>query len=236
MTACFGGPAPSAEQAARRDLFVRASQIPESFIGTDLFFASIGMGEVVHRRNGGRHPWGNEGVTYDSPLLTPAERDAVNAGIHRAREDAEAVLYMRHWYEPRGRTRSKVLTIHALDDGLVLPENEVKYQQAFERAGTADRLVQLYTSTGGHCGFISVLLPAIQALTAWVENGVKPSSAAMMASCPGCDLTDRTPGPWGLKVVERPQATVRLRDLACSGLPGDCPTASTCWLDRHYCR
>lgn len=236
VTACFGGDAPSPDQAARRDLFVRASQIPDSFVGTDLFFASIGMGEVVHRRNGGRHPWGNEGVAYDSPLLAADERAAINAGVHRVREDPEAVSYMRHWYEPRGRTRSKVLTIHALDDGLVLPENEVKYRQAFERAGTTDRLVQLYTDTGGHCGFISVLLPAIQALTAWVEDGITPSTAGMMAACPTCDLTERTPGPWGLKVVERPQASVRLRDLACSGLAGDCPTGSACWLDRHHCR
>ena len=122
VTACFGdlrpgGPA-SPEQSARRSLFVRASQISESFITTDMFFATIGMAEVVHRRTGGRHPWGNIGVVYAPPRLDAAEQAALDAGVYRAREDAAAVRYMRRFYEPRGRTRSKVITVHALGDVL----------------------------------------------------------------------------------------------------------------------
>ncbi len=239
LTACFGdlspGSMPSADQAARKDLFLRASQLRQSFLATDLFFASIGMAEVVHRRTGGRHPWGNMGVDYASPLLTPAEQAAVNAGVHRAAADAAAVRFMRRFYEPRGRTRSKVLTVHALDDGLVLPENEDKYREAFVAAGTADQLVQLFTPTGGHCLFLSAWTPALRALTAWVEAGTKPTSASVSPTCGSC-LTDQTPGPWGLKVVERRAKGAPVRSLVCGGEPGDCPAGSMCVLARHQCR
>jgi pimeloyl-ACP methyl ester carboxylesterase len=240
-TACFGSldgtPPPTPEQAARKDRFLRTTQIPESFIASDLFFASIGMAEVVHRRTRGRHPWGNADVTYAPPTLSEAERAELNASIVRVREDKAAVTYMRRWYEPRGETDAKVLTIHALDDGLVIPENETKYRQAFETAGRADQLVQLTTTQGGHCGFVSELFPAITALADWVERGVKPSTAALMTACPepACHFTDVEPGPWGLRIVEREQRGAPLDSLVCTGLDGDCPAGATCAVADGYC-
>ena len=239
LIACFGdlnpGGAPSAEQAVRKDLFLRATQLRESFLATDMFFATIGMAEVVHRRTHGHHPWGNIGVDYASPRLTPAEQTALNAGIPRVAADADAVRYMRRFYEPRGRTRSKVITVHALDDGLVLPENEDKYREAFEAAGATDRLVQLFTQTGGHCLFLAAWTPALRALTAWVEEGRKPSTASVSPTCGNC-LTDQTPGPWGLKVVERRAKGAPVRTLVCSAEPGDCPAGATCVEAQHHCR
>src|SRR2546428_4715417 len=98
VTACFGdldpSGAPSPEQAARKDLFLRATQVPASFVTTDMFFTTLGMAEVVHRRTHGRHPWGNVGVDYAPPLLTSADRTALNAVVHRAAADADAVRYM----------------------------------------------------------------------------------------------------------------------------------------------
>src|SRR5204863_4653626 len=143
-------------------------------------------------------------------------------GVHRSAEDAPGVVYMRRFYEPNGRTASKVITVHALDDGLVIPENEDKYHEAFEAAGTSDRLVQLFTSYGGHCGFITEILPALNALTAWVEEGRKPSMESVSASCPACRFTDERPEPWGLKVVERRQNGAPVPLLVCAGEPGDC--------------
>ena len=239
LTACMGdfsGTVPPApEQLARRDFFTRASQIPESFILTDMFFGSIGIAEVFHRRTNGKHPWGNTGVEYNSPLLSADERAALNAGIRRVTEDAAAVRYMRRYYEPTGRTRSKVLTVHAHDDGLVLVENEDKYRQAFEAANNTDRLVQLYTSYGGHCGFIAEIFPAFSAITAWVERDEKPSLASVRTLCPGCKFTDQQPGPWGLKVAERAQRGAPVGKLVCAGEPNDCPPGSTCGA-KHRCK
>jgi len=239
VAACFGGGAgagtPTVEQTTRQDLFARASQIPASFITTDMFFATIGMAEVVHDRTGGHHPWGNDGVDYASPMLTPAEHADLNAKAYRARADADAVRFMRRFFEPRGRTRSKVITVHALNDGLVIPENEDKYREAFEAAGTADQLVQLFTPTGGHCLFIAAYTPTLQALTKWVENDEKPSTTTVSPTCGNC-LTSNVPGPFGLKVVERRQPGAPIRSLICSDEPGDCPAGTMCVAARHHCR
>jgi Tannase-like family of unknown function (DUF6351) len=239
VTACFGDLRPGApatpEQTARRSLFVRTTQIPESFITTDMFFATIGMAEVFHRRTKEKHPWGNAGVDYAPPALSADEQAALNAGIHRSVEDAPGVVYMRRYYEPTGRTQSKVITVHALDDGLVIPENEDKYREAFEAAGTTDRLVQLFTPYGGHCGFITEIIPALNALTAWVEQGQKPTMESVSASCPTCRFTADRPGPWGLKVVERRQKGAPVPVLVCSGETGDCPAGTTCDEERHHC-
>ena len=102
VIACFGAGSPTPEQQARRDLFLRGTQIPPSFLVTDLFFASVALGEIRNRRTGGGVPWSNDGVTYDSPALTPVELAAFNAGVARATNDPAAMEYLRRNYEERG--------------------------------------------------------------------------------------------------------------------------------------
>jgi pimeloyl-ACP methyl ester carboxylesterase len=232
---CIGGASPSLAQAARKDFLVRASQLPEDQLVSALFFASFGLAEVVHRRTRGRHPWGNVGVSYASPLLTAQERTALDAGVHRSDSDADAVRYMRRFYEPRGRTRAKVVTVHALDDGLVIPEHEEKYRQVFEAAGRAEQLVQFVTPTGQHCANAYAFKPALEQLVAWVEQGRKPTTSSMNAACRDC-LATTVPGPFGLKVPERRQKGAPLRTLVCTGQPGDCPSGSECSVEKHHCR
>jgi hypothetical protein len=234
ITPCLGGAAPTPEQAARRDFLVRASQLPADQLDGDLFFASVGLAEVVHRRTHGMHPWGNVGVGYASPQLTPEEQAALDAGVHRSDADAPAVRYMRRFFEPRGRTRSKVVTVHALDDGLVIPEHDDKYREAFEVAGRADQLVQFFTPGGRHCQNFYTFTPALTLLAAWVEQGQTPSTALMNAACHNC-LAATVPGPFGLKVPERRQKGAPLRTLFCSGEPGDCPAGSACSLRKRRC-
>ena len=249
LTACFGEntPAPTPEQAARKDLFLRITRVPESFVATDMFFASVGLAEVFHRRTHRRHPWGNAGVDYAAPMLTPVEQAALNRRVVRVRADAPAVKYMRRWFEPRAETSTKVLTLHALDDGLVLVENEEKYREAFNAAGKLDQLVQLYTTGGGHCGFGGAEhVAAFLALTTWVEQGTKPTTQSVAATCnvlrtiPAvgggeCRFTEATPAEWGTRVIERRESGAPLRSLVCDGDPGDCPGKSTCSPDNH-CR
>ena len=241
---CFGGATPTAEQAARKDLFMRATQLGESFIQTDLFFASAGIAEVFHRRTGRKHPWGNTGVNYAAPLLTPDEQVAFNTRAPRVQADARAVKYLRRFFEPRGKTDVKVLTLHALDDGLVLVQNEEKYREAFLAAGRQDQLVQLYTDTGGHCGFsIAEHLAVFFALTGWVEQGTTPTAATTQAGCEQaialggpCRIMDTTPGEWGSRVVERRQKGAPTRTLVCDGDAVDCPAGNTCNVAKHRCQ
>jgi hypothetical protein len=237
VIACFGAGSPTPEQQARRDLFLRGTQIPPSFLVTDLFFASVALGEIRNRRTGGGVPWSNDGVTYDSPALTPVELAAFNAGVARATNDPAAMEYLRRNYEERGYTQSKIVTLHALDDGLVIPQNEEKYLEVFGAVKRDDQLVQLYTPTGGHCGFTAAEhVAALTSLFAWVEHGLKPTVASALATCDlvaplvggPCRIQDADPGEFGERIVERRQKGLSLRDLVCQGDPGDCPAGVSC--------
>ena len=123
-----------------------------------------------------------------------------------------------------------------IDDGLVIPENEDKYREAFEAAGRSNQLVQLFTTKGGHCMFINEIFPALGALTDWVEKGKKPSTATVETACPTCTFTVSRPGEFGLKVIERRQRGVPVTSPVCSGEAGDCPAGNVCSLERHHCR
>jgi pimeloyl-ACP methyl ester carboxylesterase len=245
VEACFGGAAPTAAQAARKDLFLRTTRIPESFIGTDMFFASVGLAEVFYERTGRKHGWSNALVDYAAPGLTPAEQTALNNGVPRAIEDASGVRYMRRFFEPHARTGAKVLALHAIDDGLVLVENQEKYREAFTAAGRDDQLVQLYTSAGGHCGFTGAEhLAVFLGLTSWVDMDVVPTLAATQAVCTAleaiaggpCRFIDYTPAEWGTRVVERRQQGAPPSTLVCDGDAEDCPDGTTCDAGTHTCR
>jgi len=165
--------------------------------------------------------------------------------VPRAKEQAPGVKYLRRFYEPRGRTDAKVLTLHALDDGLVVIENEEKYREAFVAAGHPDQLVQLYTPTGGHCGFSAAEhVAAFLALTDWAEQGTVPTVAGVQSTCSAvaavvggpCEIMDATPGEWASRVVERRQKGAPVPSLVCGGDAADCPDGSTCSTDTHHCR
>jgi hypothetical protein len=201
------------------------------------------LGDIRNRRTGGGIPWSNDGVTYRSPLLTAAEEAAFNAGAPRATNDTDAMRFLLGAYEPRGYTESRILTLHALDDGLVLPENEEKYRELFDTVGRTDQLVQVYTPEGGHCGFSRAEHVAVlKSMFAWVEHGTKPNTAGIQASCTAaapqvggpCRIQDADPGEFGDRVVERREKGLKLRTLVCDGDPEDCPADAVCSprLDR----
>jgi len=239
-TACFGGAVPSPAEQARRDLFLRLTRIPESFLLTDLVFAAVAIGEVRNRRTNGGVPWSNVGVTYRSPTATPVEEAAFNAAAVRATNDIGATRFLRRAFEPHGLTYSRVLTLHNLDDGLALVENEDKYREAFATVNREDRLVQLYTPTGGHCGFSDAEhAAALRSLFAWVEEDRVPTASSVQSACAGlggpCRVQDADPGHWGDRVVERLQRGVPIDSLVCDGDAVDCPAETTCAVSRGRC-
>ena len=235
--ACFGGATPTAAQAARKDLFLRATGVPAGSVEPDLFFASVAMAEIVHRRTNGSHPWGNTGVTFAWPDLTGAEAATLDAGIRRTDGDFYAIRFLRRFHEPTARTLTRVLTVHALDDGIVPVAHEEKYRQAFHAAGRDAQLVQLYTAGGGHCLFTPAEhVAALLALTSWVEQGVTPTVSSAQAACADaetvtvgpCRLTGFDPPAWGERVPEPQQAGVPPSLLVCADHAGDCPAGSSC--------
>jgi hypothetical protein len=244
--ACFGlSGTGSLAQQARRDRFTRALEIAPEFDLSLVFFGSLGLAEVVHRRTGGLVPWSNVGVEERSPLVTPSEAAALDASIPRASSDGRATAMLRRFYEPRGRTDAKVVSLHALDDGVVFPEHEDAYRQTFGTARRPEQLLSLLTSGGGHCAFtVGETVAAFTALTAWVEEGVTPTVAGVQQACEAlavadgvgpCRIVDGDPGSWGARVPEREQDGVRARQLACDGDAEDCPPGTTCSMRIRRC-
>ena len=140
---------------------------------------------------------------------------------------------MRRFYEPRGRTQT-VITVHALDDGLVIPDTRRSTGGRVRSVGRTAQLLQLFTateSTDERGGFT----PALEALTAWVERGVIPTTASVNAVCGNC-LTTVSPGPFGTKSPERRQKGAPLRTIVCTGAPGDCPAGATCDVAKRRCK
>src|SRR5262249_21991327 len=129
---------------------------------------------------------------------------------------------------------TKVVTLHALDDGLVIPEHEEKYRQAFEATGSSEQLVQFFTPGGEHCANYYGFRPALEQLVAWVEHGQTPTAASMDAACGGC-LSAARPAPFGVKVPERRQDGAPLRTIVCTGEAGDCPPGTACAAAKDHC-
>ena len=105
--------------------------------------------------------------------------------------------------------------------------------------------MQLYTPTGGHCGFSAAEhVAAFLALTGWVEKGTVPTVASAQATCSAvapvaggaCEIIDATPAEWAVRVVERRQKGAPVRSLVCADDVGDCPDGSTCSPETHHCR
>jgi hypothetical protein len=106
-----------------------------------------------------------------------------------------------------------VLTMHGIGDATVFVEHQAAYRATLERAGTADRLVQVFVDEEDHQKLSPVLYPAaLAALAAWAEGGERPTPEAIRLRClslqwvyPGeCRiLPDYVPQPWEARVNPR---------------------------------
>ncbi len=156
------------------------TRIPESFLLTDMGFATFALQELVHVRTEDRSPVTNRGVMYTGST----DDVALNAGVYRARSNGRA----RHWlsaaYDPTGDVPMPTVTIHTIGDGLVIVENERAYRETLEEAGHLDNLFQTYTNANGHCQFsFSEFMATFQGLVDWVETSTPPTQDETVELC-----------------------------------------------------
>jgi hypothetical protein len=133
--------------------------------------------------------------------------------VPRIRPDPAAVARLAADGDPTGRITVPVLTLHGIGDTTVFVEHEAAYRTTVERAGTADRLVQVFVDEDNHGKLSPVLYPAaLAALTAWAEGGERPTPAGIQTRClalqwvyPGdCRIVaDYVPQPWEARVNPR---------------------------------
>ena len=217
--ACTGADlAPEARTSSQREALsdlAAASRIPEWAIPGHLWWATQVFADIGTHMTDGRSAFGNAQVRYRGT----SDDAAFNARVPRITPDPEAAARVAADGDLTGQVAIPVLTLHGIGDSTVFVENQAAYLATLARAGTAERLVQLFVDEGEHQKLSPVLYPAaLAALRRWVETGERPTTAMIRARCealrdtyPGdCRiLTDYVPQPWEARVnPRRPPETI----------------------------
>jgi hypothetical protein len=170
----------TASQAQNLANILGVTKIPESFLLTDMSFATFALQELVLVRTQGLSPVTNLGVQYQGS----SDDAALNAGVFRAGANDAAAEFLESAYDPNGRIPMPTLTTHTIGDGLVIVENENAYRETVEDAHRRRRLQQNYVNANGHCQFTnSEVLASFQALVGWVETHKRPTREEVADLC-----------------------------------------------------
>ena len=167
----------TAAQQARLERLLELSGLPESFLLTDMGFATFALSDLVHdpAKLNGAAALGNAEVDYGD-----AE---VNAGIARVAADPAARQTLFDSYTPTGAVGDvKIVSIHTDKDGLVLVENESEYASRVPAANLTTAVVVEDEPT--HCGFTDAeVVAAWESLRAWVGGAPQPGAADLQTTC-----------------------------------------------------
>ena len=138
----------------------------------------------------------NFGVSKDSldSLLEAMNDQTIYASDRNARRYAE------HYYNPTGRIRRPVLTLHTTGDAAVIPNNERAYRTAVKQHGNPKLLMQEFSTGNGvvntHCTFTPAqILAGIDAMIYWLDTGNRPDPSVFFPPALGFDPSF-APQPW----------------------------------------
>jgi pimeloyl-ACP methyl ester carboxylesterase len=114
--------------------------------------------------------------------------------------DRNARRYIEHYYDPTGRIRQPVLTLHTTGDAAVIPNNERAYRTAVKQHGNRKLLMQQFSTGNGlvntHCTFTPAqILASIDAMMYWLDTGKRPDPAVFFPAALGFD-PNFVPPPW----------------------------------------
>jgi len=181
---CTGNQMPAEKRSAaqRRNLenILKVTRIPEQTLGSHLNWATFTFADIVHKRLGGRNPFSTEGVQY-----TGSDDDAaLNKNAPRYRPDPAALAELADDSDLTGRVNIPVLTLHAIGDPTAFVEHESAFREVYQRAGTADRLVQTFSTENEHSYLSTPAYAALMAsLLEWIDAGRKPDARSVDALC-----------------------------------------------------
>jgi hypothetical protein len=178
---CLGVLAPpfarTPAQIARLAQFTSVTTIPESFVVTDMVFATNGLSNLIFaadKLNGGQGVT-NIGVTYNDA--------AVDAAIERVTADQQARKDLGRNFTPKGEVgATKIVSLHTDDDGLAIVENEKEYQDVVPAANLTVAVVDEPGPT--HCSFNGVERRAAWfELRDWIAGGPQPTAQDIQDRC-----------------------------------------------------
>ena len=188
VEACTGVGLPAAQRSEAQQKALKtilgAVRIPERSLLSHLAWGTWHFQDIAFKRLGGRNAFGNEGVRYTG---TPDDED-LNAKVLRYRAEPKARADFAADTDPTGRIPVPVLTVHAIDDPTAFVELESSWRDTLRRAGTADHLVQVFTSDHEHSYLSDAqYVAAMQSLLGWLDRGEKPTPAGVAAACAKVD-------------------------------------------------
>ena len=109
--------------------------------------------------------------------------DEFNRAVIRIRPNDDVLRAFVEGNETTGDLRMPLLTLHTTGDGEVPIEQARILRRRVDAAGKGDRLVQRVIPDPGHCGFRTTEQEAgLEALIAWVEDGVKPAGTNVLVN------------------------------------------------------
>lgn len=176
----------TAEQQARVQTLVNVIRIPATQIQSHLNWGTFHFQDISSRRTGGASPFGNTGVTYSGS----ADDAALNAGVLRYRADATAYRRFAEDTDPVGKIPVPVLSVKWISDPTAFVELDARFREVMDAGGSGERLVQTFTRSGTHSYISDATYPTLMnALLKWVQQGEKPTPAAVAAACPAQEAT-----------------------------------------------
>ncbi|TFZ04915.1 hypothetical protein [Ramlibacter rhizophilus] len=169
------------EQQAKVRTLENVIRVPASSLVSHLNWATFHFRDISSQRTGGASPFGNMGVRYRGS----SDDEALNRGVVRMAADPAAYRKFSQDTDPTGRIPVPVLTAHWIGDPTVFVEVHHHFRQLMDAAGQGANLVQTFTTKGTHSYISDPTYPALMAaLLRWVDEGVKPTPAAIAAACP----------------------------------------------------
>lgn len=183
---CTGIDKPAAERTPEQTLrlqgILAAVPVTEKSLNGHLNWATFLFRDLTQLRLGNRNPFDNSRTTY---LGVDAQaQQQLNAGVLRYTADPQAVGQLLADSRPTGRTTLPTVTLRGIRDQTAFVELANSYQQIREAAGTADSLVQAYTSEAGH-SYLSdpEYRAAMAGLLDWIDQGDKPTPQKLAERC-----------------------------------------------------
>ncbi|MES2946231.1 MAG: hypothetical protein V4772_25455 [Pseudomonadota bacterium] len=171
----------TAEQQRKVQTIADVIRIPASSIQAHLNWGTFHFQDVVHKRTGGASPFGNIGVQYRGS----ADDATLNAGVLRYRADPAAVQRFSADTDPTGRIPVPVISVKWISDPTAFVELDSYFKSVMQAGGSADRLVQTFTSSGTHSYISDPTYPTLMSeLLQWTEKGIKPDAASVARQCP----------------------------------------------------
>ena len=128
------------------------------------------------------------GIPYDNRLtfyLGSNNDFALNLGVERVASDANARSYLRHFYQPTGKLRQPLVSLHTAFDPLVPFNHELIYLGLTTLAGQRQNLTILPTTSYGHCNFQPAeVLGAFGLLVSQSNGQLSPQLKSLASSAP----------------------------------------------------